>query len=140
MSKHHSTAIYFKIFGALMFLTFITVWVSFYNLGALSAPVALLIAVVKATLVVLFFMHVLEANALLKLFVAGGFAWLLILFGITATDYVSRGWFPEKTPDSWIMKDATHFMAPEIKFPVHHKEKKHDSSHKNENHSSTNHH
>ncbi|HVS66254.1 MAG TPA: cytochrome C oxidase subunit IV family protein [Thermoanaerobaculia bacterium] len=82
---------YATILGALLVLTGVTVWVAFYDLGPLNDVVALGIAVIKATLVVLFFMHVKYAGRLVKLTVVGGFFWLLILFGLTVIDYVTRG-------------------------------------------------
>jgi cytochrome c oxidase subunit 4 len=83
---------YYIIFGSLMVLTAITVAVAFINLGALNFPVAIGIAILKATLVVLFFMHVKFSSRLTKLFVASGIFFLLVLFTLTLTDYVSRGW------------------------------------------------
>ena len=48
---------YFAVFGALMALTGLTVWASFLHLGVWNTPVALAIAVTKALLVALIFMH-----------------------------------------------------------------------------------
>ena len=84
---------YYAIFGALMVLTTITVSVAFINLGTLNFPVALAIAILKATLVILFFMHVKYSSALTKLICGTAFFFLVILFGLTLTDYLSRGWF-----------------------------------------------
>jgi cytochrome c oxidase subunit IV len=89
--------IYFIIFTSLMVLTAITVAVAYINLGPLNIVVALAIAVSKATLVILYFMHVRYSPNLTKLVVAGSFLWLLILLTITMTDYWSRGWLP--TPE-----------------------------------------
>jgi cytochrome c oxidase subunit 4 len=63
------------------------------NLGALNFPVALSIAIIKATLVVLFFMHVKYSSQMTKLIVGGAFFFLLTLFGLTMSDYLSRGWY-----------------------------------------------
>jgi len=84
---------YYVIFGSLMVLTTITVVVAFINLGRLNFPVALGIAILKATLVVLFFMHVKYSSRLTKLICGTAFFFLLILFGLTLSDYLSRGWF-----------------------------------------------
>ena len=84
---------YVAIFGALMVFTATTVVVAFLNLGALNFPVALSIAIVKATLVILFFMHVKYSSRLTKLICGGAFFFLLILFSLTMSDYLSRGWF-----------------------------------------------
>jgi cytochrome c oxidase subunit 4 len=94
MSGHISpTSTYYGIFGALMVLTALTVGVAFINLGALNFPVAIGIAITKATLVVLFFMHVKYSSRLTKLVVATAFFFLFIMFGLTLTDYLSRGWY-----------------------------------------------
>ena len=82
---------YYAIFGALMVLTAITVAVAFVNLGSLNFPVAIGIAITKATLVILFFMHAKYSSSLTKLFVGMSFFFLLILFSLTLTDYLSRG-------------------------------------------------
>ena len=85
--------VYYTIFGLLMVLTAITVTVAFLPLGRLNFPVALSIAILKATLVVLFFMHVKYSSALTKLICGTAFFFLLVLFGLTLSDYMSRGWF-----------------------------------------------
>src|SRR6187401_91212 len=82
---------YYAIFGALMVLTAITVAVAFINLGSFNFPVAIGIAITKATLVILFFMHAKYSSRLTKLFVGMSFFFLLILFSLTLTDYLSRG-------------------------------------------------
>ena len=74
--------------------TAITVAVAFINLGALNFSVAITIAILKATLVVLFFMHVKYSSQLTKLVVVCGFFFLIIMLGLTMTDYVSREWLP----------------------------------------------
>lgn len=92
MSGHVSPkGMYYGIFGALMVLTAITVGVAFVNLGAFNFPVAIAIAITKATLVVLFFMHAKYSSTLTKLFVGTSFFFLAILLGLTMTDYLSRG-------------------------------------------------
>jgi cytochrome c oxidase subunit 4 len=92
MSGHISPKrTYYAIFGALMVLTAVTVGVAFIDLGVFNFPVALAIAVTKATLVILFFMHVKYSSRLTKLFVGMAFFFLFILFGLTMTDYLSRG-------------------------------------------------
>src|SRR6188472_3402092 len=91
--EHHvPKTTYFLVFGALMVLTAATVAVAFVDLGRLNVVVALGVAVVKASLVVLFFMHVKYASRLVQLVVISSIFWLLILFGITLSDYLTRGW------------------------------------------------
>lgn len=93
MSGHVSPKrVYYAIFAALMVFTAITVGVAFVPLGPFNFPVAISIAIVKATLVVLFFMHVKYSSQLTKLVIATGFFFLLVLFALTLTDYLSRGW------------------------------------------------
>jgi cytochrome c oxidase subunit 4 len=83
---------YYLIFGTLMVMTIVTVFVAFVNIGILNFPVALTIAIFKATLVILFFMHAKYASRLTKLVVGGAFFFLFILLALTMTDYMSRGW------------------------------------------------
>ena len=85
-------SVYFGVFGALMVLTLVTVAVAFVDLGNLNVVVALAVAVLKATLVVLFFMHVKYSPTLTKLVVIASIVWLCMLFGVTMTDYLTRGW------------------------------------------------
>ncbi len=84
--------IYFVIFTSLMILTAVTVAVAYLDLGPLNTILALSIAVTKAALVILYFMHVRYSPSLTKLVVAGSFLWLFILLSITMSDYLSRGW------------------------------------------------
>jgi len=94
MSGHVSPkSVYYSIFAALLVLTGITVGVAFINLGRLNFPVAISIAILKATLVVLFFMHAKYSSRLTKLVIGAAFFFLLCLFGLTMTDYLSRGWY-----------------------------------------------
>jgi cytochrome c oxidase subunit 4 len=86
------TRTYYLIFGALLFLTYLTVQISFFDLGSLNTIAALAIAALKATLVVLFFMHVKYSTRLTKLAVVGGLYWMLILLSLTLSDYLTRGW------------------------------------------------
>ncbi|HLG17411.1 MAG TPA: cytochrome C oxidase subunit IV family protein [Blastocatellia bacterium] len=93
MSEHVvPRRIYFVVFGALMVMTAATVVVANYNLGSFNAIVALSIAVFKATLVVLYFMHVRYSSKLTWVFVVAGFFWLIILFAFTLSDYLTRSW------------------------------------------------
>ena len=92
MSHISPKSTFYAIFGALMALTALTVYVAFQHLGWLNFPVAITIALFKASLVVLFFMHVKYSSKLTKLLVASTFFFLASLFGLTMTDYLSRGW------------------------------------------------
>jgi cytochrome c oxidase subunit 4 len=74
-----------------MGLTAITVGASFIELGPLNVSVALAIAATKATLVLLFFMHLLHSNRLTWIVMAGAVYWLVILIVLTFSDYAARG-------------------------------------------------
>src|SRR5690348_16187446 len=84
--------IYFGVFFALLVLTGTTVGVAFVDLGPFNNVVALGIAVLKATLVILFFMHVRYSTRLTALVIISGVFWLAIMVGLTFVDYASRGW------------------------------------------------
>jgi cytochrome c oxidase subunit 4 len=84
-------SVYLAIFGALMVGTALTVFAAFIDLGVFNFTVALTIAVVKATLVILFFMHVKYSSHMTKLTVAVGVFFLIILLTLTMVDYMSRG-------------------------------------------------
>jgi cytochrome c oxidase subunit 4 len=86
--------VYLVVFLALLALTAITVLVSYVDLGPLSTPLALLIAAIKATLVILYFMHLREASPLLWLAAGGGFFWLGLLIVLTMSDIATRGAIP----------------------------------------------
>lgn len=93
MSGHVApTSLYYTIFGALMAGTVLTVVVAFFDLGFLNNIVMLAIAGAKATLVVLYFMHVRWSSRLTWLVVGSGLYFLLILFVFTMMDYLTRGW------------------------------------------------
>jgi cytochrome c oxidase subunit 4 len=78
--------------------TALTVWVANYDLKQWNAIVALSIAVIKATLVVLYFMHVRYSSKLTWVFVGAGLVWLIILFAFTLSDYMTRTWVPIASP------------------------------------------
>jgi cytochrome c oxidase subunit 4 len=82
--------IYVLVFVCLALLMAVTVGAAQVHLGWLNTPIALVIALVKATLIVMFFMHVRYASPLVRIFAAGGFVWLVILFALTFSDYFTR--------------------------------------------------
>ena len=95
MAEHvTSRKTYFAIFAALLILTYATIMVARIDLGRFNTIVALTIAVTKAVLVVLFFMHVRHSTRLTRLVVVGGFMWLALLIGLTMADIATRGWIP----------------------------------------------
>ncbi|MEP6994084.1 MAG: cytochrome C oxidase subunit IV family protein [Acidobacteriota bacterium] len=85
---------YFAVFAALMALTGLTVWASYLHLGVWNTPVALAIAVTKALLVALIFMHLRHSPRLTLFVVGSSVLWLAFLILITTSDYLSRPWLP----------------------------------------------
>ena len=99
MSDHVSpVSLYITIFLALLVGTALTVVAAFVNLGMFNFPVAMLIAVIKASLVVWFFMHVKYQSHLTKLTLATGLFFLAILLGMELIDYSSRAFTPMPGP------------------------------------------
>ena len=91
---HHrsSLASSFVSFFVLMILTVVTVWVSRIDLGALNTTVAMAIAILKATVVILWFMHVIHSPRLTWIVVIASFLWLAVMFVLFFADYATRGW------------------------------------------------
>jgi cytochrome c oxidase subunit IV len=91
MSEHIvPTRVYYLIFAALMVGTYITVQAAFIDLGAFNTVVALAIACAKASLVILYFMHVRYGTRLTWVVVFGSVLWLGILLALTFGDYLTR--------------------------------------------------
>ena len=90
---------YFMIFGALLALTALTTGAAYVNLGEWNTIAALTIACCKATLVVLFFMHLRWSSRLMRVVLLSALLWLAILISLTTTDIFSRDWIP--VPDTW---------------------------------------
>jgi cytochrome c oxidase subunit IV len=84
--------IYYQVYGVLIACTFLTWWIAGFELGAFNAVAALTIAVFKAGLVVLFFMHARYASRLIWLVAVAGVFWLGILLTLTLSDYWTRAW------------------------------------------------
>jgi cytochrome c oxidase subunit 4 len=95
MSEHIvPIRIYVTIFLLLLFGTGLTVVAAFYDFPwQLNTIIALTIATAKATLVVLYFMHVRYSIRLVWVMVASALFWMAILFALTFSDYSTRGWF-----------------------------------------------
>ena len=93
MSEHIvPTRVYYTIFGILLLCTYLTWQIAYYDLGPLNTVAALGIAVFKAVLVVLFFMHAKYSTRLTKAVVVGSVFWLGILLVLTFSDYLTRSW------------------------------------------------
>ena len=92
--EHHIVGpkTYALILLALLALTALTTGIAFVDMGIFNPIVAIGIAVIKATLVILFFMHVKYSSHLVKLTVCAGIFTFLVLITMTLTDYISRAW------------------------------------------------
>ena len=84
--------VYILVFVALIALTWVTTGVSELDLGKWNVFVALAIAISKASLVTLFFMHVRYSTRLTKMIVLSGIFWLGLLLFLTMSDLWTRNW------------------------------------------------
>lgn len=92
-TPHISVRVYAAVFLTLLALTALTTAVAFIDLGGgLNNVAAIAIAICKALLVILYFMHVRTSDRLTWVFVGVGFFWLLILIGGTMDDLLTRNW------------------------------------------------
>jgi cytochrome c oxidase subunit 4 len=91
--------VYILVFVTLLLLTLVTVEVAFLNLGLLNFPLAFTIATCKASLVILYFMHVRYGSRLTWVFAGAGFLWLAILIAFTMSDIRTRSW--QSAPSAW---------------------------------------
>lgn len=84
---------YYAVFGALLLLTLVTTGAAFVDLGAhWNLIAALTIALGKATLVAIYFMHLRHSHRLTLLVAGAGFFWLALLLAFSFADYLTRGW------------------------------------------------
>ena len=92
--SHHIVpkSTYYLIFLALLVGTALTWWVATIDLGAMNNVIMLTIAVTKATLVVLFFMHVKYSPKLTWTVILASIFWLFIMLALTMNDYATRAW------------------------------------------------
>ena len=102
MGHHHvsSSAMFFSVLLALLFLTFITVAVAQFDFGSANMLIAMGIASVKASLVIAFFMHVKWDTAINKIVFLSSFLFLSLLFVFTLADLLTRqryGWITRCT-------------------------------------------
>src|SRR3954452_19309860 len=99
MSEHIvPVKIYVTIFLALLLGTALTVMAAFVDFPwQLNTIVALTIATIKATLVVLFFMHARYSTRLVWVIVAAALFWMAILFAFTFADFNTRSWLSTQT-------------------------------------------
>jgi cytochrome c oxidase subunit IV len=93
-SEHHIVPkrVYYLVFLTLIVMTWVTAFVSTVDLGRFNVFVALSIAIFKASLVILFFMHVKYGTRLTKMIVLAGVYWLILLLFIVMMDLWTRTW------------------------------------------------
>ncbi len=92
--SHPTPGLYVVIVTVLFIGTAATWAIAFIDLGIWNPVVALTIAVIKAVLVILFFMHVFYSSKLTKITVAAGFFWLMIMITMSLSDYLTRTFLP----------------------------------------------
>jgi len=80
------------VFAALLILLLVTIQAAYIDLGSMNTVIALAIAVCKAILIMLFFMHVRQGNRLIWVFAGAAFLWLGLLIALSMSDYLTRGW------------------------------------------------
>jgi len=106
---------YVSVFAALMVLTALTVYVAFIDFGhgLLNDLVAMTIAVIKAMLVLVIFMHLKYSARILWLIAGSSVVWLMVMIGLTLTDYRSREWI-----ESQLHRAAPWTSGPAIEQPA----------------------
>ncbi|HZR06333.1 MAG TPA: cytochrome C oxidase subunit IV family protein [Candidatus Udaeobacter sp.] len=86
--------VYVRTCIALLVLLAITCSIAYVDLGPYNLIVALAVAIAKAIIIALFFMHIKGSSRLLHLAAIAGVIWLLFLISLTLGDYFTRGWVP----------------------------------------------
>jgi len=106
-SDHHvmPLEIYLIVFGALLVLTGVTVAVSYMNLGPISLPVAMLVALIKASLVLGFFMHLKYESRILKTVFFSSLAFMFFFFAFIFIDISTRDMVLEETGNDILQRD-----------------------------------
>jgi cytochrome c oxidase subunit 4 len=93
MSEHIVPAkTYVLVFLALLAGTALTTAAAFVDMGPFNGIIALTIAMTKAVLVILFFMHIKYSSRMTRVTVISAFFFLLILLALSMTDYITRPW------------------------------------------------
>jgi len=92
MTQTVSRKTYVIVYIALMILLGLTIVAGQFALGVFNTVIAISIAAIKMLLIMLFFMHVRSSGRLTWIVAGAAFFWLSILFGLTLTDFVTRGW------------------------------------------------
>jgi cytochrome c oxidase subunit 4 len=94
------TRIYVRAWVSLVVLLGITIAASYIHMGWLNGAVAIVIAFMKALIIVLYFMHVRYSPRLIWVFAGAGILWLGIMFSLSMADYHSRALLP--APAAWL--------------------------------------
>jgi cytochrome c oxidase subunit 4 len=94
MEKVVEPKVYVWTCVALLALLALTWAIAYVDLGPFNLIVALVVAITKAMLIALFFMHIKGSSRLLHLAAVAGVIWLLIMISLTLGDYSTRGWVP----------------------------------------------
>jgi cytochrome c oxidase subunit 4 len=92
--------IYFKVWAALLALLALTVGAAFVPLGPFNTITAISIAVTKAVIIALYFMHLRYSPRLTWIVAGAGFFWLLLLFTFALGEYATRSYMP--SPTVWL--------------------------------------
>lgn len=85
-----SVRFYVNVTAALLTLLVVTVTAAYVHAGAFNTVIAMSISLTKGALIVLFFMHVRQANPLIRIFVCAGVFWLALLFALAMSDFLTR--------------------------------------------------
>jgi cytochrome c oxidase subunit 4 len=95
MSEHIATTrSYGLAWLVLLVLTGLTTGVAYIDMGVYNMVAAVAIAIIKALLIVVLFMHLTKSTMLTRVIASGALVWLGIMILLTMTDYVTRGWLP----------------------------------------------
>lgn len=94
MEKVVEPKVYVWTCVALLTLLALTWTIAYVDLGPFNLIVALAVAITKAMLIALFFMHIKGSSRILHLAAVAGVIWLLIMISLTLGDYSTRGWVP----------------------------------------------
>ena len=94
--EHHSALPYLLVWIALLVLTFTTYVTGRMHLGTWALPLALIIAVTKSLLVILFFMHLWEQKGANRIVIGTSFVFVALIISLTVADVATR--FPLATP------------------------------------------
>ena len=129
--KHHHIIpiqTYLKVFGALMFLTVLTVAVTYIDLGSFNVVLAMLIAIIKSTLVLLFFMHLYYDNKTNLMFFLASILFMIIFITFTYFDIGQRdGIYDVEDINPVIIDSGYQDLNDRYEIEIHHDS--HDSHH-----------